>query len=66
MPVHQADLLDATLTVEDVAKIYCVNRRTIWRWVAQRRIPAPYRVTPRIKRWKLREIQQHLDGLPKE
>jgi predicted DNA-binding transcriptional regulator AlpA len=56
---------EATLTLADLIEIYCVSKRTIWRWVAEGRIPRPYAVSRRIRRWKANEIQQHLDGLPR-
>ncbi len=55
--------LEVTLTLEDLMDIYCVSRRTIWRWVAEGRLPRPYAITRRVRRWKASEIQQHLDGL---
>ena len=59
-PAH----LEATLTLENLVDIYCVSRRTIWRWVAEGRIPRPYAVTRRVRRWKASEIRRHLDELP--
>jgi predicted DNA-binding transcriptional regulator AlpA len=56
---------EATLTLADLIAIYAVSKRTIWRWVAEDRIPRPYAITRRIRRWKASEIQQHLDGLPR-
>jgi len=55
--------LEPTLTLENLVDIYCVSRRTIWRWVAEGKIPRPYAVTRRVRRWKAREIRQHLDEL---
>jgi predicted DNA-binding transcriptional regulator AlpA len=60
---HDPARLEATLTLADLIEIYCVSKRTIWRWVAEGRIPGPYAITRRIRRWKASEIQQHLDGL---
>lgn len=54
---------EATLTLADLIELYCVSKRTIWRWVAEGRIPRPYAVSPRTRRWKASEIHQHLDGL---
>jgi predicted DNA-binding transcriptional regulator AlpA len=64
MSAPDPDYLEATLTIEDLASIYCVNRRTIWKWVAQGKLPRPYAVTRRVRRWKAREIKEHLDALP--
>jgi predicted DNA-binding transcriptional regulator AlpA len=63
MPPDRAIVLEATLTMADLTCLYCVSKRTIWRWVAEGRIPPPLAVTRRIRRWKASEIQQHLDSL---
>ena len=55
---------EATLTLENLVDIYCVSRRTIWRWVAEGKIPRPYALTRRVRRWKASEIRRHLDELP--
>ena len=65
MPPFRPAPLEATLTLHDLVTIYSVSKRTIWRWVAEGRLPRPLAVTRRIRRWKACEIQQHLDGLPK-
>ena len=61
-PFHPAPL-EATLTLADLVTIYCVSKRTVWRWVKEEKLPRPLAVTRRIRRWKAREIQQHLDSL---
>jgi predicted DNA-binding transcriptional regulator AlpA len=58
-------VVEATLTLENLVAIYRVSRRTIWRWVAEGKIPPPYAVTRRVRRWKASEIQEHLAGLPR-
>jgi predicted DNA-binding transcriptional regulator AlpA len=63
MYANDSTRFDATLTLVNLVEIYSVSKRTIWRWVAEGRIPRPYAVSPRIRRWKANEIQQHLDGL---
>jgi predicted DNA-binding transcriptional regulator AlpA len=65
MPLDRPVPLEATLTLEDLVVIYGVGKRTIWRWVAENKIPRPYAVTRRIRRWKLSEIQRHLETLPR-
>ena len=64
MFADDAERFNATLTLLNLVEIYCVSKRTIWRWVAEGRIPRPYAVSRRIRRWKANEIQEHLDGLP--
>jgi prophage regulatory protein len=66
VPPLRPALPEPTLTVEDLVTIYNVNKRTIWRWVRQGRLPRPLAVTNRVSRWRTSEIQQHLDDLPKK
>ena len=66
MPPFRPASPEATLTLQDVATVYRVSKRTIWRWVAEGRLPRPLAITRRIRRWKACEIQQHLDSLPKK
>ncbi len=63
MPPFTPAPLEATLTLEHLVTIYCVSKRTIWRWVKEDKIPRPIAVTRRIRRWKACEIQQHIDSL---
>ena len=65
MFANDPERFNATLTLVNLVEIYSVSKRTIWRWVAEGRIPQPYAVSRRTRRWKANEIQQHLDGLPK-
>ncbi len=63
MPLAPLEPLDATLTVQHLSSIYCVSRRTIWRWVAQGKLPRPVAVTRRTRRWIADEIHAHLEEL---
>jgi predicted DNA-binding transcriptional regulator AlpA len=65
MPFDRSPPLEATLTLADLVTIYGVGKRTIWRWVAENKIPRPYAVSRRIRRWKASEIQRHLETLPR-
>lgn len=47
-------LLDA----REVAKILCISMTTLWRYVKQGRIPQPMRLSPRMLRWRLRDIER--------
>jgi excisionase family DNA binding protein len=55
--------LDYLLTVEDLAKLYKVSKRTVWRWSKAGRIPAPVRCSKISVRWRASDIQKHLDTL---
>lgn len=53
-----------TLTVQDMAELLCVSSRTVWRWVASGRIPAPVRIGCRSTRWRVGDVQRYIDELP--
>ncbi len=56
-------LSDHLLTVAEVARIHRVSKRTIWRWVANKRFPEPIRYSKKCVRWKATEIQAYLATL---
>ena len=35
----------------DLARVFGVNRTSIWRWVAAGRLPQPHRFSPGCSRW---------------
>ncbi len=45
------------LTVNDVAKILCVTKRTIWRYVDQGKLPKPVHINCRVVRWRASDIR---------
>jgi prophage regulatory protein len=53
------------LTVNDVARRLKVGVRTVWRWLAQGRLPQPLRFTALCVRWRIadlnRFIEEHAD-----
>ena len=53
--------VDALLTVKDVADILSVGVRTVWRWAAEKKIPAPIRLAKKTLRWKASQLQAYLD-----
>jgi len=55
--------VDQLLTVEEVMNLLRVSRRTVWRWVAQGRLPRPIRPTCVCTRWKASDIWKYLDSL---
>ena len=55
---------DHLLTVEEVADLLKVSKRTVWRWVAQGRVPAPVRYSKTCVRWKASAVQAYLEALP--
>jgi prophage regulatory protein len=51
------------LTVHELADRLRVSRRTIWRWVAQGRLPVPVRYSRTCVRWKASVVEAYLDQL---
>ena len=54
------------LRVEQVAERLSVARRTVWRWLAQGRLPPPLRLSPGCVRWRAADIEAHLARLVQE
>jgi excisionase family DNA binding protein len=52
--LHPRPTGEQFLTVKDLTKLLKVSRRTIYRWVAQKRLPEPIRCSRRYVRWKAR------------
>jgi predicted DNA-binding transcriptional regulator AlpA len=48
------------LTAQDLARCFSVSARTIWRWRAARKLPAPVRLSSACIRWRARDIERHL------
>lgn len=55
--------LDPLLTVEDLAKLLKVSKRTVWRWVSLGRLPQPVRCSPSCVRWQAAAVRQHIEML---
>jgi excisionase family DNA binding protein len=47
------------LTARDLAKKLQVGQRTIWRWVAEGRLPAPVRISSHCLRWRWEDVDRH-------
>jgi predicted DNA-binding transcriptional regulator AlpA len=55
---------DATLlNVQQVARRYGVNKRTIWRWHAAGLLPRGLRITRGTIRWLADDIDRHIESL---
>jgi excisionase family DNA binding protein len=52
------------LTIEEFADLLRVSKRTVGRWVAQGRLPAPVRYSKTCVRWKASDVQAYLESLP--
>lgn len=51
----------AVINVREVAELLGVNTRTIWRLCQRNELPSPIRLGPRILRWRLADLREHLD-----
>ena len=53
------------LTAMQVAKIYGITRRTVWRWSAMGIIPKPKLIAPRFTRWDRDEVLEAIKDAPR-
>ena len=53
---------DRLLSIDEIAEILGVNVRTVNRLVSGGRLPPPIRITRKLVRWKLSELQRWLDA----
>ncbi len=51
------------LTTRDMAFRLNVSARTVWRWVAQGRLPEPIRYSSRMVRWRARDLEAYVLAL---
>ncbi len=45
------------LTDRQIAERYSVSRATVWRWVKEKRLPAPARLGPATTRWRESDLK---------
>lgn len=45
------------LSDRDLANRYSIGRTTVWRWLADGRLPPPVQLTPGTTRWRLIDIE---------
>jgi predicted DNA-binding transcriptional regulator AlpA len=58
---------DTLLTAMDLAEIYCLSVREIYRKAASGEIPKPIKLGHHTTRWRASAIQAHIDSLnPRE
>ena len=51
------------LTAQDVARRLSIGVRTLWRMVAQGKLPQPIRYTRKLVRWKATDIDRYIQSL---
>jgi prophage regulatory protein len=57
-------IVDHMLTVRQLASLLKLSPRTIWRWLAQGRLPKPVRYSRTCVRWKASSIRAYVEALP--
>jgi excisionase family DNA binding protein len=51
------------LDVQEVANLLGIHRRTVWQMASAGRIPSPVHLSPRVVRWRLSDIEDHVQKL---
>ncbi len=48
------------VNADEIAALFGVSRNTVWRWARtpENEFPDPVRLTPRVTRWRLADIEQ--------
>jgi len=54
------------ISVKEVASRLSVTPRTVWRWVAQGKLPRPLRLSPACVRWWNTDVERFLEALARE
>jgi prophage regulatory protein len=54
---------DKLLRLPDVMKRTGLARSTVWKWVADGKLPKPIKLSPRVSVWKESEISRFIAGL---
>jgi excisionase family DNA binding protein len=54
------------LSVRQVASRLAVTTRTVWKWAAAGRLPAPKYIGARLPRWELADIEHFIKTAPTE
>ena len=55
----------AFMTVDDLAVLLQVSRRTVFRLRAKGTLPAPVEISTNIIRWRMADIRDYLASLPR-
>ena len=50
--------------IEEVLRVCCISRATLYRRLAEGEFPAPVHVGPRVARWRVSDINSWLEALP--
>ena len=58
-PVPEPRLLD----VHDVARLYSISERSVWRLCKLGQIPAPIQFGQRATRWRVSDLTEHIGKL---
>jgi predicted DNA-binding transcriptional regulator AlpA len=58
-PAIEPRLLD----VRDVARLYSISVRSIWRLCQLGQLPAPVNLGPRLTRWRIEDLNEHIRNM---
>jgi prophage regulatory protein len=64
MPTKTGVTSEQLLTIQEVADLLKVSKRTVWRWLRQGRLPVPIRCSERCIRWQASVVRAYLKALP--
>ncbi len=53
------------LNDREVAEFFGVGRGTIWAWSRNGILPPPVAIGPRVKRWRISDLQAVVDNAPR-
>ena len=62
-PAHDRSRSINLLTAREVADLLNVHIRSVWRMAQTGDIPAPIRLSERVVRWRMADLEAHLDQL---
>jgi prophage regulatory protein len=61
----QPKLGQTLLSAKQVAARLSVTPRTVWRWVAEGKLPRPLRLSTKCVRWWSSDVERFLEALPR-
>ena len=62
--MHNEPTLPHLIPVGDVAQMYGVSERSVWRMAKTGKIPPPVQFGTRVTRWRFHELFKHIEQLP--
>lgn len=66
MSANENKAVPTFLSAKEVADMLQISKPTLWRWVNEGRLPGPVRLSERILRWRLTDIEEHVDQMTEQ